>query len=73
MRHGLSKTAWHGLSKTRNTAYRKPRRLINIWQGTEKGLPSNGANKESFGFLLTRRHLTPDASPARHHLSGPAS
>jgi len=53
MRHGLSKTARHGLTETRSTAYRKPGCLASSCSVEKIRTPSNGANKESFGFLLT--------------------
>jgi hypothetical protein len=54
MTHGLSETCQHGLSKTRYTAHRKPHRRSELCFVDGKASLSNGANKESFGFLLTR-------------------
>lgn len=62
MRHGLSETCRHGLSETRNTAYRKPNHRATRWIASRKRIPSNGANMESFGFLLTCDALCDDGS-----------
>jgi hypothetical protein len=70
MRHGLSKTRSHGLSETRCTAYRKPVCLASRCIITRKQASSNGANKESFGFLLTCGALRDEGSSHEHSRSG---
>ena len=51
---GLSKTAPHGLSLTRASAYRKPEALPQPQKSAADGRSSNDANRqESFGFFLT--------------------
>ena len=53
MTHGLSETARHGPTETRTTAHRKLGRLASYCFNEKIRPLSNGANKESFGFLLT--------------------
>lgn len=54
MMFGLSKTAPHGLSLTRASAYRKPEALPQPQKSTADRCSSNDANRqESFGFFLT--------------------
>lgn len=51
---GLSKTAPHGLSLTRASAYRKPEALPQPQKSAAHERSSNDANRqESFGFFLT--------------------
>lgn len=58
---GLSLTARHGLSLTKESAYRKPNQGLSPCK-TYGNRPRNSANKDSFGILLTPKHLlaTPD-------------
>lgn len=53
MRHGLSRTAGHGLSGTRGADYRGLQSPANPHSALRFARP-NTANTKSFGFLLTR-------------------
>ena len=72
--HGLSGTARLGRSGTQSSDDREPKWPVNP-QECGSFEPLNIANKESFGFLLTREHLwtdggTPPQQPRADALSG---
>lgn len=66
MQHGLSGTVGLGRSGTQSSDYREPKWASNP-QKRSRFEPLNIANKESFGFLLTRERLWTDgdAPPTR--------
>ncbi len=71
---GLSLTREHGLSLTRESAYRKPKSVLSHCIN-DKIPPLNYANKESFGFFLTPEaaagsDLLPPTPPALAVASG---
>jgi hypothetical protein len=72
--HGLSGTARLGRSGTESSDYREPKSPSNP-QECWRFEPLNIANKESFGFLLTRKRLwtngdAPPPQPRTNALSG---
>lgn len=61
---GLMETARPGRSKTASLAYWKPECPANPQKSAPQRSPSNRANKESFGLLLTQAPFVDDG-PAR--------